>query len=371
MGIITDEKHFFLGSRMTTTLTQMMNQLWSLEVGLPFLGMVAIMVVLLLNRMLKGRKMRRRLERELLGRKGYKRADNRNGIPIASSSSSSTTTSDTSIFADLYDKCQLPLHRLAVHTDLPRLCLKFQIYLGSRHSTATRKYCSLPADYGSSWRALLSDEYDAESLRFEHFDVDKHEGDRDSLYRAQLHCRMRDILRTLSAQLHVEPDAVPLIDKQFLRHERAVKRDAARDVMTFLDEHLGDGHRVVRVLKACNQATLAPAVIRMKVDIGATHPYKDKRGSWHIDIAFVEDADELVVVHRKRECSWGGEQEPASHFEFSWHLMLFFDAATVTLRAVKLHITDVFFNRAMAAADQQRVLRVLSNYMEHEDDDLK
>ena len=395
------------------------------ENGLAFLGMFMIAFLFLLRRAVKGLQNKRAIQRETSGAKRY---------PLPRINPKPQTAC---LLDDLVEKCSAPLANLAVHIDFPRLAGKFCIYRWARLDKYSRQFGPVP-ELSPQHILLDATSYGLPSPA----SATARSSSTDSLLakgppnRGIEHV-MHDILVVLCKQFRQDAQIVldqfiPTIKGRNLATGRRAAssiahRDISEDLRRFLSTMMGDPHPVVRLLKACNQSTIAPAAIRLKVDIGSKHPYKDKRGSWRIDIVLItqpldhlqeaspgatsdpaaaaasstipspasssfpdsEQASEkssqeqergsektlnddlpiteVLVRHSKRECSWGGEEQPESHFEFTWHLSMAFSHNMEKLEAAQVQITDVYFNPAMPSKEQQEVIECLSPYMESED----
>lgn len=113
------------------------------------------------------------------------------------------------------------------------------------------------------------------------------------------------------------------------------------------------------LLKTLTQDIVAPGVIKMKRQLSAQMPYKDKRGEWYIHISFRDD-DTIMVSHQKREQSFGHAE--GQDFEFQWNLDLIFDRNVQTIMASALYIPVIDFNPAASEDTKSRVLLLLDDY---------
>jgi len=115
-----------------------------------------------------------------------------------------------------------------------------------------------------------------------------------------------------------------------------VNSDISRRLLDFLLEIVGANCNCVTILKACNQSTLAPAVLRLKSAIGGQYPYKDIRGGWKI---FIDISDtKVVVTHKKWEQSF-----EKGKFQFQWEFSLVFDRNQMKLKSTAISITETKF----------------------------
>ena len=392
-------------------------QLITSENTLTFLGMFLIAFFFILRRSLKGLQNRRSIQQEVRGVKRY------------ASLRVNPKSQTASLLDDLTEKCASPLESLAVHTDFPRLARKFRIFKWQRPDKYSRLYDPVPelppehlllnastfdppsqSAHASSHSlvterlmqnilVLLCDRFHQDSTMVkEEFLLPSVHLHSPSTHPARVSSQSPFALSKSASYSHnmTKKTPTPLAASS---PSSSSSSDLSESLLKFLTTKMGDAHPVVRLLKACNQSTIAPAAIRLKVDVGSKHPYKDKRGSWQIDIILVSPSpdqldaahptgevlpssdqllndpqssseqpiSEVIVRHSKRECSWAGEENPASHFEFTWHLHMAFNPTLEKLQAAQMQITDVYFNPQMPSNEQEEVLECLSTYMEHDD----
>lgn len=113
------------------------------------------------------------------------------------------------------------------------------------------------------------------------------------------------------------------------------------------------------LLKTLTQDIVAPGVIKMKRQLTAQMPYKDKRGEWYIHISFRDD-DSIMVSHQKREQSFG--HADGQDFEFQWNLDLIFDRNVQTIMASALYVPIVEFNKSASEDTKSKILLLLDDY---------
>jgi len=159
-----------------------------------------------------------------------------------------------------------------------------------------------------------------------------------------------DVLVTLARQLDSE-DLVNKITSSFGQYFLPnTNTDLSRWVMDFLLQVVGEDTNTVRVLKACNQSVLAPAVLRLKSVVGSYFPYKDVRGGWRLLIKI--NQDEVIIVHRRWEQSF-----VQGDFNFKWELEMVFDRQLKDLVQCKVRITDVKFNNDSIKPNAMKVMK--------------
>jgi len=120
-------------------------------------------------------------------------------------------------------------------------------------------------------------------------------------------------------------------------------------MVRFLEEYVGDENRVIRVLKSCNQAVIANAIIELKLALGANNATKDVPDSWFLVISVQQDR--VIVENKKREQSLLGI------FQFEWALTIVYDMDTITCHEVTLRITDFI---AMVDKSDRKLIEVKS-----------
>lgn len=99
--------------------------------------------------------------------------------------------------------------------------------------------------------------------------------------------------------------------------------DVGKRVLEFLVEVVGDDKKMIRILKACTQSIIAPAVVRLKSVMVRQFPYKDVRNGWRINIDI--NTDQVVVIHRKWERSFEDDRYFFPKHQFTHHLVFNFD----------------------------------------------
>lgn len=94
--------------------------------------------------------------------------------------------------------------------------------------------------------------------------------------------------------------------------------------MPFLNEKFGgDDSKVVRLIKACNQAIIAPVVTALKTQLGVENMTRDVSKSWITKI-YVEE--EQIMI-----CTYKREQQLQNLFQYEWELILVFDRKEVSI----------------------------------------
>jgi len=188
---------------------------------------------------------------------------------------------------------------------------------------------------------------------------------------------IKKILLVLANQLGEDEQ---VIQEQYNTYVKDNAGDIPGPLNRFLKNVMGEENKVVKVLKACNQSILAPAVVRLKLKIAKKLPYKDMRGAW--SIAIHVNQNDLIVFHRKNEISWNPNPNPTlfqrdsggdvnlfsnpmnseDDFKFAWELSLKFDRQMQQLYSVSLAINSVEFDDSMPTHKRLQILSVMRDY---------
>jgi len=114
------------------------------------------------------------------------------------------------------------------------------------------------------------------------------------------------------------------------------KIDVSKRIDQVIKETIQSDCKLIRLLKACNQSILAPAVVRLKYFIGNEAPYQDKSGTWRISIYIWRD--NVRVKHTR----WEKATQPNS-FQFKWEFELIFNSDVSELISIDLYISEFIF----------------------------
>jgi len=208
---------------------------------------------------------------------------------------------------EIHMKWSRPVRTLPVHVDVPRLARKMAIY-GDNTRNNILHAAKDTEEVSKTMDAQTQDQY-----------------------------IIRDIILTLSIHLGEPREQQKHIESKF--NEFFGPGDTSVALREYMEQVVGDGSKVIAVLKACNQSILAPGVLKLKFSVGNQFPFKDMRGSWRIDI--IVDTDKVTVIHSKRERSF--EDNPSDYFEFGWSLAMVFDKEVSDLLETLLFIEDISY----------------------------
>eukprot|EP01113_Clastostelium_recurvatum_P050613 TRINITY_DN9624_c0_g1_i1.p1 TRINITY_DN9624_c0_g1~~TRINITY_DN9624_c0_g1_i1.p1 ORF type:complete len:305 (-),score=45.53 TRINITY_DN9624_c0_g1_i1:45-938(-) len=224
---------------------------------------------------------------------------------------------------EIRDKWTKPLISLPVHVDIPRLIKKIDVVgVDNGHETAILT----PTDReGANTHQPILDLVLALATQFDpHYTIERR--------------------NTTTAQFY---------------NAFGQGSDAGMSLMDFMNTALGEESSVVGVLKACTQSTLAPAVLKLKFSIGTSFSFKDVRGSWYINIRFVEGRH-IQVIHTKSEVSF--DDTEAGQFQFRWRLTITLDRTALTVTHADLHILDATISSRMPPSNLKEIRRLMQPY---------
>ncbi len=142
--------------------------------------------------------------------------------------------------------------------------------------------------------------------------------------------------------------------------------DVSKRLLEFLQEVVGEDSKLVKILKCCNQSTIAPAVIRLKSAASTHCPYKvrsqnsftfqDVRAGWKIYISITRQ--DVHIFHKKWERSFEDES-----FQFRWEFGMIFDAGMDHLQSVSLKITELHFGPKDTEDKKQQFRNVMQEFL--------
>ncbi|EGG23027.1 RasGEF domain-containing protein [Cavenderia fasciculata] len=238
-----------------------------------------------------------------------------------------------------------PVAQTAVGIDLPRLACFFTI--GGRPTvTGAGKVADIQANIAALSRLVLGDAAAAE---------------------ANFESKMSDTL-----PLTTPPDS-----------------DIKRELVKYLDETVGADHPIVSLLKCCNQAIIAPAVIELTLNIAKGIQFMDAAGSWRIEInsniikkennsssdetnnnennnenssnSNNDQTTTYIVRHIKRQKSRSTEAK--DHFEFEWSLTLTLDSSCKTIQSFSINIISINFYSDTNPQLKEQITQTLTPYL--------
>jgi len=217
----------------------------------------------------------------------------------------------TDLEADIREKWSKPLSTLPVHIDIPRLAKKIKV-LRFHDPKSSSTLFSASEDTENSPQLILGI-FLAVSQQFETPPFDHSTG-------------------------HPSPSLPSLMESKFPDYFTN-PLETSICLFDFMHQVVGAESKTVKVLKACTQSLLAPAVLKLKFSVGSKFPFRDKRGSWNIRVEFVEAEQLIKVIHCKEETSFDDSVE--GFFGFRWSLCITFDRDVTEVVGASLFIEGV------------------------------
>jgi len=176
--------------------------------------------------------------------------------------------------------------------------------------------------------------------------------------------RTLEVLATLADLLESESKSRKIQELYYEYVPKTVDtndRDISRELKRFLDEVVEENSPVVRVLKACNQAIIAPPVIELTLNVQKQVSFKDG-GGWRIRI-MVKD-NEVSVTHWKRQKHVAKPPERELFDFFEWELTLLFDKRVERIMSYSFLLSDIQFNQNATQQQRNEITNILTEYFE-------
>ena len=235
---------------------------------------------------------------------------------------------------------QSPITKLPVAIDYPRLAHKIHVYDGDTDLTPD-----------------TDDEIDQEGSALDVPRVNSSVVD--------MHRKLCAMLRLTSENYEHEIGKLSEGFKQWFILDPTTEHQVLdKRLQLFLENTLDETSGIANILKVCNQAAIAPAVLQLKRDVGLKLPYRDMRGAWTIDVSKYNE--KVIVKHKKTEqsCGWalGGQNHEYGGFVFSWEVDYTFSSHADVLEAVDLRVCEVTFMDNTSQENKERVLSVFEAY---------
>jgi len=158
-----------------------------------------------------------------------------------------------------------------------------------------------------------------------------------------------DVLTKLSRILEQNEARAQLIESEFYdavthgdagdSNSRGQREIIAPKLQIFLQDTVGERTKTIQVLKAVNQAIIAPAVTQFRMKLWDRLQFKDGGpGSWRVAICV--SSDNICVSHIKGQKQFrtdGKEEE----YQFKWQLDLYFSSDASSMLRASLKIVEV------------------------------
>jgi len=146
-------------------------------------------------------------------------------------------------------------------------------------------------------------------------------------------------LLTILAEEVDGPEVVPEIHKSFTEAtEDSANDDLQKLLLTFFSNPKVEGWSSVAILKACNQAIIAPFVTRLKNAMDAHLPFNSTRNGWTITLQL--GTEKITVVHKKREVAAPEAIDSFGQFEFEWKVEIQLEVDVMTIGSAFAAITE-------------------------------
>lgn len=130
----------------------------------------------------------------------------------------------------------------------------------------------------------------------------------------------------------------------------------------FLTEVLRDDSVTGKILKACNQSIIAPAVIELTLNVSPLLSFKDG-GGWRIQIAISEDI--VQVIHFKKQNHVPRPNE-IQQFFFEWKLTLTFDKKAESIIDFSFKLSHLeFTDPSLSEGRKSEVKQILEDYFQY------
>jgi len=174
--------------------------------------------------------------------------------------------------------------------------------------------------------------------------------------------RTLEVLATLTEALEGQNRA-NLVRKKFWKYipKCAEKiRDVSREISKLLEEVLGETSVTVLILKACNQAIIAPAVIELTMNVAPKLSFKDG-GGWRISITIQEEM--VIVTHWKKQGHVPRPPETLLFEYFEWKLSITFDRKNnCTPVNFDFTLSDIKFAAGVEEPRKAQIMDILTTY---------
>jgi len=228
-------------------------------------------------------------------------------------------TSLEGLIKDMERTRNLPVNKLPVAVDIPRLGRKTDIYDGE----------NLLVQGGA-------DRYDSPD-------------DENELFKRRVDL-MYDIWITIARLVNEDPTVIDQHLRSYLDNG-----EIGLYLGNFIRDHCSDDNKVIKLLKVCNQSILASAVLRMKQVVGNDWPYKDLRGGWNVIIK--REGNTISVTHSKQEQSWETSNKYAEqHFSFVWDFRIVFDLNVDKMVDASITISKMDFVETVPLDTRKKII---------------
>jgi len=135
-------------------------------------------------------------------------------------------------------------------------------------------------------------------------------------------------------------------NEMFINGEKSV--DDTGDLEEFFEDIGGEESRLIKFLKCCTQAAIAPAIMEIKQCLTRQYLTKEVPHSWHVTIEF--DKNIIKVKSTKQE------QCIKNHYRFEWQVLFIFDLESLQCKNIELLVIDLMFHRLCHGKEKPKKL---------------
>ncbi|KAH3763377.1 hypothetical protein Pelo_4782 [Pelomyxa schiedti] len=161
------------------------------------------------------------------------------------------------------------------------------------------------------------------------------------------------MLKALYTSAETEEDAASL-EQLFQKHVARKDADFAEQFQHFLEE-ANEELATIKAMKCVCQDVIYPAVMYYRQLIYPKYPFKDNKGTWHIDVAICKHRSrraDLTVTHHKGQLS----HEP-DMFSFDWDLEM--EIKTSGDIQAQLYVTDYRIHDSVIEPQKSELISLL------------
>mmetsp|Transcript_6199 Transcript_6199/g.18862 ORF Transcript_6199/g.18862 Transcript_6199/m.18862 type:complete len:700 (-) Transcript_6199:251-2350(-) len=128
-------------------------------------------------------------------------------------------------------------------------------------------------------------------------------------------------------------------------------------LLEYFEKEIGETSRTGRLLKACTQSMIAPAVTNLKQCLDIFLPYNSAPNGWKINVSITEES--VVVDHIKKETAAPSSQDTFGEFCFTWRITIVLDRAVHDIRSVNCELVNATIEEEESTEEEQEELRAI------------
>eukprot|EP01135_Chromosphaera_perkinsii_P003456 Nk52_evm25s243 gene=Nk52_evmTU25s243 len=276
---------------------------------------------------------------------------------------------------DVQNICSRPLGKLTVGADLPRLIKNMTVRVGQRQIFPSgRDSCVMEhvhIDDSIDTSSQLFKQTSCDDLTVFPSDTDLNEKVKglnipniDVTSSNYIIPVLKHFLMKLSETVDLD-DHFKTLEKgveKYLHNEGETDRaSVALDLKALLKDeaYASDNHRSCRILKACNQASIAPFVSSLKMGLGSTLHFNSVRNSWKIQITI--NPSSILVTHDMAEKITDIDTGDIV-CTFYWQVRILFDPDVATVKVAEFDISRVHFSSETSEEEENTMLQIFKSY---------